>query len=182
MSYRYLFIGVILSALSISSCSSQKGKAQKTLMEMSKHRVRLPLKEMGCFHSAVDTLERIGISSVKFNYVHYVDSSQCSPCALDRMYYWNKLVDEYSKKGINFVFIIEPKKEQLEDVHLSIESSGLRNPVYVDSLYAFKKQNPFLPEEQMYHSLLLNKNGKIVLVGNPMENENIKQIWNKLIK
>lgn len=49
MSYRYLFIGVILSALSISSCSSQKGKAQKTLMEMSKHRVRLPPQRDGLF-------------------------------------------------------------------------------------------------------------------------------------
>ena len=158
------------------------GDAQKTLVEMSKHKVVLPLEEMGCFHSAVDTVERKEVVPMKYNFVHYVDSSQCSPCALDRMYNWNKLVDEYSSKGVRFVFIIEPKKEQLEDVHFAIESSGLRNPVYVDSLYAFSRQNSFLPEDQMYRSFLLDKNGKIILVGNPLENNDIKQLWNKLVK
>ena len=164
------------------SCSSKKGDAQKTLVEMSKHKVVLPLEEMGCFHSAVDTMERKEVVPMMYNFVHYVDSSQCSPCALDRMYNWNKLVDEYSSKGVRFVFIIEPKKEQLEDVHFAIESSGLRNPVYVDSLYAFRRQNSFLPEDQMYRSFLLDKNGKIILVGNPLENNDIKQLWNKLVK
>lgn len=179
MSNRY-FIGVIIFC-ALSSCSSKKDEAQKTLVEMSRHKVVLPLGEMGCFHSTVDTLERKVVASGKYTYVHYVDSSQCSPCALDRMYHWNKLVDEYSEKGITFVFVIEPKNEQLEDVHFSIQSSGLRNPVYVDSLYVFRSQNSFLPEEQMYHSFLLDRSGKIILVGNPLENKSIKQIWNKII-
>lgn len=177
------FLGVIIfCALGLSSCSLKKDDAQKTLVEMSKHKVVLPLGEMGCFHSAVDTVERKDIAPMKYNFVHYVDSSQCSPCALDRMYHWNKLIDDYSKKGVNFVFIIEPKKEQIEDVHFAIESSGLRNPVYVDSLYAFRRQNSFLSEDQMYHSFLLNKKGKIILVGNPLENDDIKQLLNKLVK
>lgn len=164
------------------SCSSKKGDAQKTLVEMSKHKVVLPLEEMGCFHSAVDTVERKEVVPMKYNFVHYVDSSQCSPCALDRMYHWNKLIDDYSKKGVNFVFIIEPKKEQIEDVHFAIEFSGLRNPVYVDSLYAFRRQNSFLPEEQMYHSFLLDRFGKVAIVGNLLQNENIKFLLDKLLK
>lgn len=143
------------------SCSSKKDEAQKTLVEMSKHRVVLSLEKMGCCHSTVDTVERKEVVPIKYNFVHYVDSSQCSPCALDRMYNWNKLVDEYSRKGVRFVFVIEPKKEQLEDVHFAIESSGLRNPVYVDSLYAFRRQNSFLPDEQMYRSFCWIKMEKL---------------------
>ena len=40
----------------------------------------------------------------------------------------------------------------------------------------------FLPEDQMYRSFLLDKNGKIILVVNPLENNDIKQLWNKLVK
>lgn len=75
------FIGVIIFC-ALSSCSSKKDEAQKTLVEMSRHKVVLPLGEMGCFHSTVDTLERKVVASGKYTYVHYVDSSQCSPCAL----------------------------------------------------------------------------------------------------
>ena len=71
------FLGVIIfCALGLSSCSSKKDDAQKTLVEMSKHKVVLPLGEMGCFHSAVDTVERKDIAPMKYNFVHYVDSSQ----------------------------------------------------------------------------------------------------------
>ncbi len=181
MWHRCFLFGIIFCALCFCCCSSEKNEAKKTLIEMSKHKVVLPLNEMGCFHSAVDTLESNVLTPMKYNYVHYVDSSQCSPCALDRMYNWNKLVDKYSKKGINFVFVIEPKKEQLEDVHFAIESSGLRNPVYVDSLYAFRKQNAFLPEDKMYHSFLLDKNGHVVLVGNLLQNDRVKDLLDAIV-
>lgn len=148
---------------------------------MSKSKVDIPFSKMGCFHSDADTLRIVSMAEQRYTFVHYVDSSQCSPCALDRMYTWNKFVDEYSKKGVRFAFIVEPKIEQMEDVHFSIASSGLHSPIYVDSLFAFRKQNKNLPTEQKYHSFLLDKLGHVILVGNPLQNSKIEELLDKII-
>lgn len=115
--------------------------------------------------------------------VVYVDSSACSSCTLDKMYVWNKSIEKARKQGnrLKYVFIIAPKAEQLEDAYLSIESNGLESPVYVDTAYVFRKANPHLPEERMYHSFLLDAKDSVVIVGNPMGNPKIDGLINKIV-
>lgn len=175
---RFILFGVIV--VTVCSCSQKNIKTKRTLAEMEKEKVILPLSQMSCLHSAVDTLARQ--ISGNFSLVHYVDSSQCSPCALNKMYFWNELIDEYSRKGVRFIFIFEPKKEQLEDVHFSIESSGLRNQVYVDSAFAFRKQNPFILKTKVHYHTFLVDNDIIVVVGNPMQNEKVKFLMDKYLE
>lgn len=179
--FRYLLYGVLLFSIAFASCNSRQRETRDVLAEMSKNKIDIPFSEMGCFHSEADTMRSVAAVEPKYTFVHYVDSSQCSPCALDRMYTWNKFIDEYSKKGVRFVFIVEPKIEQMEDVHFSIASSGLHSPVYVDSLFAFRKQNKNLPTEQKYHSFLLDKLGYVILVGNPLQNSKIEGLLDKII-
>lgn len=179
--FRYLLYGVLLFSIAFASCYSRQKETRDVLAEMSKNKIDIPFSEMGCFHSEADTMRSVAAVEPKYTFVHYVDSSQCSPCALDRMYTWNKFVDEYSKKGVRFAFIVEPKIEQMEDVHFSIASSGLHSPIYVDSLFAFRKQNKNLPTEQKYHSFLLDKLGHVILVGNPLQNSKIEELLDKII-
>lgn len=171
----------VLVCISFAACDMKQTETKNILSEMSKNKIDIPFSKMGCFHSDADTLRSVMGVEPKYTFVHYVDSSQCSPCALDRMYTWNKFVDEYSKKGVRFVFVVEPKIEQMEDVHFSIASSGLHSPVYVDSLFAFRKQNKKLPTEQQYHSFLLDKLGHVILVGNPLQNSKIEELLDKII-
>ena len=177
---KYLLYGAIV-CVAFSACDLKQKETRNALEEMSKSKVDIPFSKMGCFHSDADTLRIVSIAEQRYTFVHYVDSSQCSPCALDRMYTWNKFVDEYSKKGVRFAFIVEPKIEQMEDVHFSIASSGLHSPIYVDSLFAFRKQNKNLPTEQKYHSFLLDKLGHVILVGNPVQNSKIEELLDKII-
>ena len=179
--FRYLLYGVLLFSIAFGSCYSRQRETRDVLAEMSKNKIDIPFSEMGCFHSEADTMRSVAAVEPKYTFVHYVDSSQCSPCALDRMYTWNKFIDEYSKKGVRFAFIVEPKIEQMEDVHFSIASSGLHSPIYVDSLFAFRKQNKKLPTEQKYHSFLLDKLGHVILVGNPLQNSKIEELLDKII-
>lgn len=177
---KYLLYGVLV-CISFAACDMKQKETRNVLSEMSNDKVDIPFSKMGCFHSDADTLRNVLKVEQRYTFVHYVDSSLCSPCALDRMYTWNKFIDDYSKKGVRFVFIVEPKIEQMEDVHFSIASSGLHSPVYVDSLFAFRKQNKNLPTEQMYHSFLLDKLGHVILVGNPLQNSKIEELLDKII-
>lgn len=44
--------------------------------------------------------------------------------------------------------------------------------VYIDDRQDFITNNPTIPEDAMFHTFLLDRKNKIVLVGNPVHNEN----------
>lgn len=173
---------LIISAVMMFVSCNQKSDIETSLMKMKSRSVNLCLQEMQCRNKRGDT---IVVDSVKTSYrmVVYVDSSVCSPCTLDKMYVWNESIKKARKQGnrLKYVFIVAPKLEQLEDAYLSIESNGLDSPVYVDTAYVFRRVNPHLPKERMYHSFLLDAKDSVVIVGNPMENPKIDSLINKIV-
>lgn len=130
----------LLAVLILVGCSEKK-KIQSELEVMYQHPIDLSLEKMDCKHSAVDTIDSEVNGKWKFTFVQYVDSTQCSPCTLNKMFKWNECINRLHKKGVRFVFIFEPNKPLLEDVYLAVESSGLKNPVYVDTAYVFRRDN-----------------------------------------
>ena len=113
----------------------------------------------------------------------YIDSTQCSTCSIDGLHRWNSLIDSVrlNKLDLSFLFIVSPPKWQLEDVFLAIESSGLKNDIYVDSLSIFSGVNPNLPQDIKYHSFILDMDNNPKLVGNVLENPSIRKIFDKLL-
>lgn len=178
---------IFLFALFINiSCvnNSKERKVIKLLNAMHMESVNLNLDGMICRYGAKDTI--IDNEKALLKMVLYIDSTECSPCMLDRMYLWNDIIEEtelYNDK-IRFIFIFEPKKGKfaIEDVLLASESSGLNNCIYIDTAMIFKKQNPNLPCDKLYHAFLLDERNNIILVGNPVENKKIKEIFKRTIK
>lgn len=156
----YLMVWGILGLFFLSSCSDKRD-TKAELEDLYGRAVTINLSEMECRHSAVDTIPVDDNLKAKFTFVNFVDTTQCSPCTLNKMYQWNKYVEKLRKKGVKFIFIFEPSKALLEDVYLSIESSGLKNPIYVDTSYVFSKDNDFIPQDPKYHSFCLMMRGKL---------------------
>lgn len=180
----YILLSIIttLSGLAfLASCNGNRGIEEK-VNDMRSKPIKLCLEDMQCRNKYGDT---IVVDSIKPSYrmVVYVDSSVCSPCTLDKMFLWNESIKKARQQGnrLKYVFIVAPKPEQLEDAYLSIESNGLDSPVYVDTAYAFRRANPHLPQERMYHSFLLDAKDSVVIVGNPMENPKIDSLINKIV-
>ena len=176
---------IIITSLSgflcLVSCSENHDIEEK-ISSLQSQPIKLCLDEMRCRNKYGDT---IVVDSVKplYRMVVYVDSSACSPCTLDKMYVWNESIKKARRQGsmLKHVFIVAPKPEQIEDAYLSIESNGLDSPIYVDTAYAFRKANPHLPEERMYHSFLLDEKDSVVIVGNPIENPKIDSLINVIV-
>lgn len=173
-----LLVGILILCF-CSSCKNEKKEAVELMMHK---KVQLSLENMECLHSAEDTLQVNTQKYYKYTFVHFVDSSQCSPCALDKMYLWNDLIAEFDKANVRSVFIFEPKKNLLEDILFSVESSGLKKPIYLDSAYLFRQENKFVPQDILYHSFMLDDKGKIVLVGNPLLNKRVEKLFKRIIK
>lgn len=115
--------------------------------------------------------------------VAYVDSAECTPCALSKLRFWNPLIKEARDKKINidYVFILAPKIKDMEDVNLELANTDLQSSIYLDTAYVFMKHNPVIPKEKKYHTFLLDKENKIIFVGSPTENEKIKKIYKQKV-
>lgn len=111
--------------------------------------------------------------------VVYIDSTQCSECAIKSMHNWFDFLDYTTDRyGNDFrtYFIISPRKSQINNVYFSLKEAILNYPVFVDTTNCFANKNPNLPDNQLLHTFLLDKSGNIVLVGSPMANPKIQEI------
>lgn len=113
----------------------------------------------------------------------YVDSTECTPCVLSKLRFWNPLIKEAQDKktDIDYIFIIAPKPESKDDVNMELEISDLRSSIYLDTAFIFRKANPNIPKDNRFHSILLNKNNKVIMVGSPIDSEKIKEIYYRII-
>lgn len=145
---------------------------------MQANRMKLSLNRMACCVPDNDT-SRIDTISAAYRLVVYVDSTNCSPCVLNKMHQWNSLIDKTRKHGnhVNYIFIFEPKTDQIEDAHLAVESSGLKNRIYLDTACVFRDDNAFMPRDKKYHAVLINQKDSIVLIGNPKSNKQVEAMF-----
>lgn len=44
------------------------------------------------------------------------------------------------------------------------------------------KQNTCIPVDKMFHAFLLDENNNVLLVGNPLENEKIEELFWKIVE
>lgn len=104
-----------------------------------------------------------------YTYIKYISSIQCSSCVVKSLRDWIRLQDVFDAcKELSLIIIISPKNYQTKRIidELRQDTIMLEN-VYVDSLGVFERSNPFLPSNTFLHSFLVDKRGKIRIVGDP---------------
>lgn len=105
----------------------------------------------------------------------YVDSAGCTSCRL-QLSEWKRLLEEMSpvqdKVGVLFVFQT-PNREKLDELFVRF---GVRYPYFQDKDEKFKKVNQF-PEDMSAQVFLLDKDNRVVLVGRPIGNTKMWQLY-----
>lgn len=119
----------------------------------------------------------------KYVLLVYLDSTDCTTCALGHMYKWDELLAKYAEKKnyLQILFIFLPKKSF--DV-AKLQEISLQYPLYsvwIDSCGTFERNNPSIVEDPSLHVFLLNSEGNLLLVGNPSNNERIRNLFNKVL-
>lgn len=168
---------MLITFLLFGSCNSKKKQIKTVLEEMASTPIQLNLDKMEARRNPLAKLDG------KYKMVVYVDSSECTPCALSHLRFWNPLVKEaHDKKiSIDYVFVLAPKKADIEDVNLELEVTDLPVSIYVDTAFVFRQKNPSLPKDKKYHSFLLDKNNEVLFVGSPLDGEKIKLMYKQII-
>ena len=174
--FKYLILGVLFSLI-LLGCKSDKERIEGKIVQMKSHPVDLCLEKMDSRRNPLMEGHN------KYTLVVYVDSAECSPCALSKLRFWNPVIESAKKRRLDvaFVFILAPKSTEMEDVNLELDVTDLQSSIYVDTSFIFRKKNDFIPSEQEYHTFLLGQDGEILVIGNPLENGKLKAIYKKVV-
>ncbi len=116
-----------------------------------------------------------------FRYVRYVDSLVCSPCKISHFPDYYKFAKSYGDT-LRVIFVIAPGRADSFTLPNLIRSKKFPFDVFIDSGHQFEELNPFIPESENLHSFLLDEDGKICVIGNPVLIPGLKKLYENRIR
>lgn len=181
MNKSFLII-ITLLIICFSSCKNNKQRddAVKIIKEWTGKEIRFP-EGLSCTSMGRDT-SCIDLHNDNYKIVLYVDSLGCTNCRL-KLATWKKMINEadsiFSRKP-EFVFFFQPKKKEEKELQFIFKQNGFRHPVFIDKTNEIGKLNNF-PSKSEYQCFLLDKDNKVLIVGNPSYNPGIWTLFKKTI-
>lgn len=168
----------LLTVLSIiySSCNRRKEIIDKQVSMLYSSTIKIPYSEMDTL--VLDTVYMH--KKDKCQFLVFVDSAQCTPCYASHHQDWEFILKECIKHEhpVALSVIIEGKSIP-EEVRLKLLSQRIEESIFLDTNAVFRKHNPFFPESDIMHVLLLDKDGSVVFVGNPLHSKEMEELLYK---
>lgn len=119
-------------------------------------------------------------SDSKYKILTYADSTGCISCKL-QLHNWKKFINEMDSityKHVPFLFFFHSKNK--EEINYILKINQFNYPIYIDLQDSLNKLNNF-PKEMMFQTFLLDKDNKVIAIGNPIHNHKIKELYIKII-
>jgi hypothetical protein len=116
-------------------------------------------------------------------FVVYVDSLECSSCKIGNMYVYGDAVDFCSQTDncCRPVFVFAPRRADISTVRFKLRHLANEFPILLDSVGVFPRANPHIPTDEQLHTFLLDRDGKVVLVGDPSRNPKLWKLYKSTI-
>ena len=171
---------VISSILLFFSCEKNKIKKQAKLLytqEISFPATMLCLEgEKYKFLDLCESHPRIVI---------WYDSTECSICRINDLHKY-KSFEQYCQNlafGPDVIFLFSPTRETVSQLCEEAPSNTKLHdyPIYIDTANMFAKLNPCIPENKLMHSFLLDATSLVSLVGNPIQNQAMFDLYKMTI-
>lgn len=115
--------------------------------------------------------------------VVFTDSSQCTSCQLNAIMQWRTFMELTEKdcNKIKFYFIFHPSKGHVQSVIKKVKDIDLNAPIYIDADGIFLLRNPQIPRASRLHTMLLDENNMVLIIGNPIINDKIEKLYKDAI-
>ena len=125
-----------------------------------------------------------GFTEAPIKMVVWYDSLGCSSCEVSKMYVWKDIVSyaDSLSQWFSIVYLYTPKKESLRNVIWFLQADRFNYPIFIDQNSTFVKLNPKLPKNRQLHTFLLDKNNKVVMVGSPLYNPTLWELYKRTIQ
>lgn len=146
------------------------------------HRIIIPADSMLLLQNERDrVIDNVSEKGMKL--VVYSDSSGCSSCKTRNIYEWEPYIRKANESGgaLQLLFIFSPLTSEIAQLKYALASTALDCPVFIDTLGIFAQCNPHLPDNNLLHTFLLDEGHRVVLVGNPLRNKRLEEMYQKVI-
>ena len=170
---------IVLPFLFWACQTTRKDHITQLVEEWQGKEVRFP--ENPVFTRQLNDTVDYRILETVYKVLVYVDSIGCTSCKL-QLPKWKEFiayVDSVSDRQIPFLFFFQSKDNK--ELRYILRRDNFRLPVCVDSQDEFGKLNRF-PSEQMFQTFLLDKDNRVKVIGNPIHNLSVKELYLKEIE
>jgi hypothetical protein len=179
MNIKYTSVFFII-LLGFFSCHKNNEKKQitQTLTKMYNKKILFNQNLQAKFMGA-DTIS-FEIEEVRPKIIIYINRGGCTPCKLKLSEWKDYMANVHSiNKKISFIFIVAP--ENITELDKEFIINDFKHIVYYDLNTNFEEINN-LPKDSKYHTFMVNNMNKIILVGNPVINSKINELYLHKIK
>lgn len=106
----------------------------------------------------------------------YVDTMGCTGCKL-QLSKWKGFIsrtDSITGSSVPFIFVFQPQREK--EVEFLLKREDFDRPVCIDTDGHFNRLNK-IPGNSIFQTFLLDENNKVKVIGNPIHNLSIQDIY-----
>lgn len=169
------YLSFILCFLLLCSCKeNNKHRIARLVQEWQGKEIKFP--ENITFTRYVRDTVDYQIPETNYKVLIYVDSIGCISCKL-QLYEWKQLIahtDSITGGTVPFLFFFYTKDYNEIRHVLRVDQFDL--PVCIDKGDRLNKLNKF-PSDMAFQTFLLNKDNKVIVIGNPVHNAAVKELY-----
>ena len=163
----------------LSSCQESREEAMLRLVnEWNGKEIKFPS------HSTFTVLGKdtvdFSFADTDYKVLTYIDSMGCASCKLQlpRWKEWVHEVDSLTDGQVPFLFYLHPK--DMKELRYLTRRDGFSYPVCYDEKDELNRLNRF-PSDMTFQTFLLDRNNRVVAMGNPIHNPKVKELYLDLI-
>ena len=174
---KQLYILLLLSLL--TACKkNNKEKFTQLVQEWQGKEIVFPEKMV--FTRFVTEQVEYQIPETAYKILIYVDSTGCTSCKL-QLPKWKELIaytDSITNNSIPFIFVFQSKDDK--ELRYILKRDNFDRPVCIDRNSQLDKLNKF-PQDITFQTFLLDRDNKVKVIGNPVHNLAVKDLYLKQI-
>ena len=172
---RPLDLIILLLTIFLSACQDKQKEIITLLVKEWQGKQILFPENMVFTRFASDTTNFV-IPTSDYKVLVFVDSIGCTSCKL-QLSCWKEFIrytDSISQKNIPFLFFFQFDDQW--EIHSLLIRENFDKPICLDRSDSLNQLNHF-PKDIRFQVFLLDKNNKVVVIGNPVHNPNVKELY-----
>jgi hypothetical protein len=178
INYKYILFAFICSCFfACNNNTTNNGAVNNIIKEWTDKTIIFPnVQSTAIKLKARDTFKYVVTGDKKYKILLYVDSTGCTSCKL-QLHVWKSYMEKLSSEA-DFLFYFHPKTEK--EILSLLEYELFSYPIYIDKKDELNKLNKF-PANPSFQCFLLDKDNRILAIGNPANNPKIWDLYKKII-
>lgn len=169
---------VLFCALAMSSCrNKQQEMIFATFQEWEQKEIKFPSHSVFTIQGK-DTVEYH--LQDRYKIIVYIDSTGCTSCKL-QLPEWKKFVETIDllyPNSTQFLFYLTPREKQ--EIHKLLLEDRFKYPICIDKQDSINIINHF-PSNINFQTFLLDRENRVIAIGNPIHNFKVKELYLKII-